>query len=339
MTGRRNSADKESAGFYGRDMVTIRPFEPSDIDEAGSLLAARHAAHRLAHPLLSPRFEDPAAARVEVATAFGGDGASGAVAERDGRLTGFLLGAPKASPLWGPNVWVESAGQAVDDPETMRDLYGLAAARWVDDGWTAHYVVTPTHDPALLDAWFRLGFGQQHAHGLRDIPTTPPQPPDSITIRPARRDDIDALTRLELALPEHQGRSPVFSAGQVPTYDEARAEWEDDFEDETYATFVAELDGRVVGSAIGVALEKSSSHLGPARPDKAAFLGFAAVFPEARGHGAGRALGEAVGWWAATSGFDCVVTDWRVTNLLSSRAWPRLGYATSFVRLHRLVGH
>src|SRR5262245_31435950 len=114
-------------------MLTIRPFEPSDIDEAGALLAARHAAHRRAHPLLSPKYEDPAAAGREVATALGTDDASGAVAVADGRLTGFLLGAPKPPKLWGPNIWVESAGQAVEDPETMRDLYGLAAARWIDD--------------------------------------------------------------------------------------------------------------------------------------------------------------------------------------------------------------
>jgi GNAT superfamily N-acetyltransferase len=320
-------------------MLTIRPFEPSDIDGAGALLAARQAAHRRAHPLLSPAYEDPAAARAEVAKAFGTDDASGAVAVVDGRLAGYVLGAPKPSPVWGPNVWVESAGQAVDDPETMRDLYGLAAARWVDEGLTAHYVLTPTHDPALLDAWYRLGFGQQHAHGLRDVPTNAPTPPPSVRIRAPRRDDIDVLARLDLALPEHQGLSPVFSAGTVPTYEDARAEWEDDLEGDVDGIFVAEIDGRVIGSAVGVPLEKSGSHVGPARPDNAGFLGFAAVLPEARGHGAGRALGEAVGWWAAQSGFDSLVTDWRVTNLLSSRTWPRLGYATSFVRLHRLVGY
>jgi hypothetical protein len=34
-----------------------------------------------------------------------------------------------------------------------------------------------------------------------------------------------------------------------------------------------------------------------------------------------------------------VATDWRVTNLLASRTWPRLGFAESFLRLHRLVGY
>ena len=34
-----------------------------------------------------------------------------------------------------------------------------------------------------------------------------------------------------------------------------------------------------------------------------------------------------------------VVTDWRAPNLLSSRAWPALGFRPTFLRLHRLLGH
>jgi GNAT superfamily N-acetyltransferase len=95
----------------------------------------------------------------------------------------------------------------------------------------------------------------------------------------------------------------------------------------------------VVGSSVGCALTKSSAHKGLARPDNAGFLGFAAVLPEARGTGAGRAVGEAVLGWAGEAGYRSVVTDWRVTNLLSSRAWPALGFRPTFFRLHRLVGH
>ena len=75
------------------------------------------------------------------------------------------------------------------------------------------------------------------------------------------------------------------------------------------------------------------------RPEKAAFLGFAAVLPEARGLGAGRALGEAVLAWAHDAGYPVVATDWRATNLLSSRAWTALGFVPTFHRLHRLIGY
>jgi GNAT superfamily N-acetyltransferase len=121
--------------------------------------------------------------------------------------------------------------------------------------------------------------------------------------------------------------------------EEGIEEWEADFDDPEFTTFVAEYDGQVVGSAVGCALEKSGAHAGPARPDHAGFLGFAAVLPEARGRGAGRALGETVLAWSAERGYDCVVTDWRTTNLLSSRTWPALGFRDSFARLHRLIGY
>jgi hypothetical protein len=32
-----------------------------------------------------------------------------------------------------------------------------------------------------------------------------------------------------------------------------------------------------------------------------------------------------------------MVTDWRVTNLLSSRFWPARGFRTTFLRLYRHI--
>lgn len=318
--------------------ATLRAFEPSDVPAAGRLLAERHAAHRRAEPLLSARFEDQAVARAEVAAAVDA-GATGSVAERDGEVVGYLLGQPKTSPVWGPNAWVEAAGHAVREPELARDLYAAAATSWVEHGLVAHYVLLPAHDEALVDAWFRLCFGLQHVHGIREVAADVPAPPVGVTIRAAERTDVPALARLDLALPEHQALAPTFSAGRLPTLEEAMADWEESFDDDGFAYLVAEHGGAVVGAAVGCALEKSSMHAGPARPEHAGFLGFAAVLPEARGLGAGRALGEAVLAWTAAEGFTSAVTDWRAANLLSSRTWPNLGYRPSFLRVHRHLGY
>jgi GNAT superfamily N-acetyltransferase len=123
----------------------------------------------------------------------------------------------------------------------------------------------------------------------------------------------------------------------TPSLEAAMTEWAEDFEDPRFHTFVAERDGRVVGHAVGCAIEESSEHTGLTRPPDAGFLGFAAVFPAARRLGAGRALGETVLVWARDAGYSTVVTDWRATNLLSSRAWPRLGFRPTFLRLHRAI--
>jgi GNAT superfamily N-acetyltransferase len=316
--------------------LEVRPLTADDIPAAAALLAERHRRHRSARPLLSPRYEDAAEAEKALPSL---DEASGAAAYRDGRMVAYVLGAPKTSPVWGPNVWVESAGTAATEAEALRDAYAMGATRWVDEGYTAQYVLVPATDETLVRAWFRLGFGQQHAHAIRTAGTSVSPVPDGLVIRRAERADIPVLAQLEVVLPEHQGLAPTFSAGVVPTVEESAADWEDDFDDPSYTTFVAVRDGAVIGSAVGCALEKSSSHTGPARPEHAGFLGFAAVLPAARGSGAGRALGEAVVQWAGESGFTSMVTDWRVTNLLSSRAWPALGFEETFLRLHRHLGY
>ncbi len=156
-------------------------------------------------------------------------------------------------------------------------------------------------------------------------------------LRRAERRDIEALGRIGLALAEHQVASPVFSMVELPTLEAEIADWEDGFDDPRFGTFVAEVDGRVAGAALGCPIDVSSEHRGIVRPPNAAFLGFAAVLPDARGLGAGRALGEAVLVWARDAGYPTVVTDWRETNLLSSRTWPRLGFRPTYRRLFRAI--
>jgi GNAT superfamily N-acetyltransferase len=316
---------------------SIVPFEEEHLDGAAALLADRHRAQRLAEPGLDPRYEEPGEARREIEELFGADGASGAAAVHDGAVAGFLIGRPREAS-WGPNVWVDPAGHAAVRPELVRDLYAEAAARWVDDGLTSHYAMVPGTDPALVDVWFRLGFGHQHVHAIRETPPAElPVNPAGLVLRRARRDDLDALARLGVALPAHQSLAPVFSRLPVPDLEEIRAECEEDFDDPRFTTFMVERDGEVIAAAIACPIEVSSTHKSLALPPGAGFLGFAAVFPEHRGCGAGRLLGEAVFAWARDTGRSWVVTDWRMTNLLASRAWPRLGFRPTFYRLFRAI--
>ena len=316
----------------------IVPFAPDHLAGAGRLLAERHRAQRLGEPGLDPRYESPDGARAEVEELLARDRASGVAAIADGKVVGFLVGAPRDAS-WGPNAWVEPAGHAVSDAELVRDLYAEAAAGWVAAGLTSHYTVVPASDPALVDAWFRLGFGHQHVHAIRE-----PWPvsrelelPPELSLRPPTRDDLDALAGADLALPEHQAGSPVFSRLPLPSFEETRAELEEDFDDPRFTTFLVECEGRVAGVSVGCLAEVSSLHTGLTRVPGAGFLGFAAVLPELRGRGAGRALGEAVLAWSRDAGHPYVVTDWRMTNLLSSRTWPRLGFRPTFYRLHRAI--
>jgi GNAT superfamily N-acetyltransferase len=262
-------------------------------------------------------------------------GASGAVALRGSRVVGFLLGVRKGDEIWGANVWIETAGHAVEEPEDLRDLYAAAAAAWVDeDERPRHYTLVPATDRSLVEAWSRVGFGQQHAFGIRAVPEG--RWPEGVRL--ATEADVDGLLDLHPVLSDHQYKSPVFGRG-LPraSPEELRAEILEDLAHEARGDLVFEREGRIVGSFALAPAELSSVHTGLALPDGAVLLGWAATYPDVRGSGAGLALTEAAFAWARERGYGTMVTDWRVTNLLASRFWPARGFRESFLRLYRRI--
>jgi GNAT superfamily N-acetyltransferase len=316
----------------------LSPFGPADLDDAAELLAERHRRHRLVWPALNPAYEDPAAARPLIEVIMARDGASGSMARSGGAAAAYVLGAPKDTS-WGANVWVDDAGSAGTDPDAIRVAYGHAAGAWAAAGWTKHYVVTPASDDPIVDAWFRLSFGLQHVHALRELP-----PADyalraapGLVVRPTELRDIDAVVAMDPILALHTQGSPVFANIAPSSPEEARKDVEEELVDARFAPYVAEHDGRVVGAATFCALEVSNGNTLMMRPVSAGFLGYAAVAPDARGLGAGRALGDACLIWARDNGYEWVATDWRSTNLEADRTWRAIGFRPTFYRLFRSI--
>jgi ribosomal protein S18 acetylase RimI-like enzyme len=318
--------------------LEVVPFSDEHLEDAAGLLAGRHARGRRAEPLLPEPYEAADAARAELERAWRVEGASGSAALREGRLVGYLVGIPLDPEVWGPNVWVEAAGHAVEAPEDARDLYAAAAARWVDEERTRHYVLLPASEVELVDAWFRLGFGQQQAHGIQEVPPrVQVRVPEGFEIRAPREEDVDALVPLDLALPAHQISSPVFSARPLPSETEIREEWAKTLAGTDEEVLVGFRNGSPV-ALWGLAAAEVSRHFhGLTLPERACYLAFAATLPESRGSGIGVALTDASFAWAAEAGYRSMVTDWRVTNLLASRFWPRRGFRTFLLRLHRSI--
>jgi GNAT superfamily N-acetyltransferase len=310
--------------------LEIHPFSEEHLDSAAALLEARHRRHREAEPLLGNDKDF----RAEVETLLGTAESSGVVGTRNGRVVAYLLGIRKADSVWGANVWVEPAGQAAEEPEDVRDLYADAAARWVGEGRNRHYAVVPAPDDGLVEAWYRLSFGQQHALGARAIP-------DEVErfdgVRRAEERDLDPIIKIAPVLPDHQDRSPVFGTAPRETEQELRESISEDLTNPEIANFVAEIGGRVVGNLVIAPTQLSSTHGGLARIDGAALLAYAATRPDVRGLGTGVAMTNAGFAWAREQGYETMVTDWRVTNLLSSRFWPRRGFRPTFLRLYRSI--
>lgn len=307
----------------------IVPFACEHVAEAADLLVARHAQHRGATPLVTPLDHGEAVSEVEGLLAI--EGTAGAVAIEDGRVVGYLLGTPKVGVAWGMNMWVEPAGCA---GQRLRELWGFAAVPWVAEGRRAQYALVP---PSLSPDFFSLGFGVQHVHAAMPVPLAASHPDPRV--RPAKRADIPMLAQIDVSFHQHLVASPVFSGLTATTYDAAVEEWETDFDDPAYVVLVAEVDGVVVGSAIGCDVAKSSANAGLISSSHAAHLAFAGVLPKARGLGLGTALAVGIETWAHGEGYPVICTDWRAANLEADRTWRSRGYSPTFLRLHRLVGH
>ena len=300
----------------------IVPFEDAHLDDAAALLAPRHARHREAEPLLPGDVDF----RAEVEQEWRQEGASGVFSG-----DGYLIAA--ASAFAGIS-WLRIgiAGHALEgDRERMRDLYAVAAQRWVDEGHTMQVVFVPAHDAELVDAWFRLGFGASATLALRE--TGPQEPFDAgVEIRPGTPDDFADAARLERELSSAMLPSPSFSGLPLQTLEEIEAEWREDGDQDKYELFVAERGGRIVGHTL-LYRRPPDLRVPPGSID----LAQGSTEPEARGTGVGRALTEHVLGWAHENGYPVMTTDWRITNLWASRFWPRRGFRVAFLRLYRSI--
>ena len=300
----------------------IVPFEDAHLDDAAALLAARHARHRQAEPLLPEQVDFRAAVEQE----WRQEGASGVFSG-----DGYLFAAPSEfAGIWWLRVNI--AGQALEgDRERMRDLYAAAAQRWVDEGHTKQAVFVPAHDAELVDAWFRLGFGGSATMAMRE--TAPAEPFDGgVEIRPGTPDDFAEAARLERELSAALLPAPSFSEIPLQSLEEIEAEWREDESPEKYELFVAEREGRIVGHTL-LYRRPPDLRVPPGSID----LAQGSTEPEARGTGVGRALTAHVLRWAHENGYPVMTTDWRITNLWASRFWPRRGFRVAFLRLYRSI--
>jgi ribosomal protein S18 acetylase RimI-like enzyme len=313
----------------------IAPFAEEHLPRAAVLLADRHRRHRAAEPTISAAYEDADAAGAEIGALLRSDGARGVVALRDGRVAGYLIGTARDEAVWGPNGWVEHAAHAATDPEDVRDLYAVVAQEWVDAGRKRHFALVPASDAGLVDAWFRLSFGQQQVYAAREVDASASWPAG---VRPAELRDVDAILALAPLVEAVQNRAPTFAVRMTAVdMDELRADIEDEVRRDDTASLLYEVDGAVAGSFLVMPVEASSSVVGLARAPGHCYLAWAATIPAVRGTGAGLALMQAADAWAHEAGYTGMTIDWRAANLLASRFWQRRGFRPTFLRLSRII--
>jgi GNAT superfamily N-acetyltransferase len=306
--------------------LRFEPFAKTYLDDAAALLARRHRRHLESGGLVH---EDPDF-HAEVEKAWRAEGARGSVLVDGGQVRGYLVAEPRT---FAPLTWVvaDVAGFALDgDAELARDLYAHAAAGWVEEGHTRHAVYLPASEAEQIDAWFRLSFGASSYMAAREV--EPESFESEVVVRDGTPEDLEDAARLDRAMAESMDPAPSFS-GLVPQSQEAAVEeWRDTWDDEQFVHFVGELDGRVVGHLV---LYKGREGL--RIPAGSIDLAAASTEPEARGAGVGRALTAHAFTWAHDAGYRVMTTDWRMTNLLASRFWPRRGFRPTFLRMYRSI--
>ena len=243
---------------------------------------------------------------------------------------------PRNKAVWGSNYWISIHDFRPEDAAEIKPFFTKLAAQEFNNGVNNFYVEVAAEKRDQVQEWFELGFGLQHVSAVLNN-FSPVAAPQGVLIRPAVKADLDAIAVLEQSLSIHQNQSPVFSSLKPEPLEKIKAEWAESLTDENLVALVAEMDGKVVALAYGCSTEKSQLHSGIMRPHNSATLAFCATLPEYRGRGIGKAIASAVIVELFNRGFEAIVTDWRMTNQLSSVTWPKLGFVPTLYRLSRTI--
>ena len=254
---------------------------------------------------------------------------TGAEARHDGARIAHLVGVRGEAPSRGRHVWVGLDDHSLapgESPELLADVYAAAGTPWVESGYVTHIVVVPAEGP-LPALFFALGFGREQVHARAPVRPEAPGDPDGFEIRQAGPADIERVLDLAGTISSHQTGAPVWAGLPVSQREEMREGWEELLADEGAVVLLAERGGESLGYVATY----------PADEPGLVHLPVAGTRADARGLGIGVGLVEHALHRAHQDGFRTVELDWRSTNLLASRFWPRRGFVVTHLRLRRDV--
>jgi ribosomal protein S18 acetylase RimI-like enzyme len=312
--------------------MKIEEFEARHVDEASSLLARSLARELPAKLGALDATQERCAEWIAAALEAGAGGV--AVVDRRG-VAGYLL-AVEGDNDRGRHVWSARECHAYrDDPEALRVAYASVAQGWVDDGRDHHYAVVSATDLDELRAWFELCFGHEQAHAIQEIEDRPGFHDLPVELRRATPDDLEAIAPLVRLIYESHRGAPVFTYIEPEWWDELLPGHKELLEDPAVGYWIALANNRALGYAAVRPVHDDESSL--LKPKGTIELNLAATLPQERSRGIMKALTQRALAWSRAEGFTVCVTDWRVANLQSSRAWPRLGFTPVAYRLHRII--
>lgn len=319
--------------------TTITSFNADHIEDSASLLVERHNTTCLAHPFLSRLTSEDA--KLAIQTLWDTPHTTGVVAIQNKVVVAYLMGTEKISAIRGRTVWIPQQGYALgagQSTELYREMYAVLARIWVSHGFFDQYVMALAHDRELVDTWFSLGFAQQQRHGVLSLAdyTLTQSIPENIAIRQIQPGDETILMELSSTIAGYQTQSPVFAPTPPEYLLDLQEGYAELIEDDECTMWLAERDGEVLGYQAYFTVETDPRVL--INPKNCVELSVAGTKTEARGTGIGLALTQYGLKYMQQQGYAYCITDWRITNLLSSRFWEsRIGFTPVAYRLERRI--
>lgn len=330
--------------------LTLRTLDAADVPALAALLAERRREERVALPPLNERFAEVAACEGVLRAHLAEARCDGVVAERGGRLAGFLLGhrrhvaiesfeAQYAPPM---EASMPGSGHGVAPGEDVEAVYAAMYAhlgeRWADAGYFEHRVTMPLADPATREAWFHLGFGSLYTFCVRASTPLPPGAHDldtTIEVQRATPTERTEVLRFQDESARWHRAAPIFwpymerqASAAIEAFT-ARA-----LSDESNGIFLARRGGIAVALHLMVAQEEGwgSSFT---QPEGSVYLYEGITAPEVRGSGVGTALLARTLDWAREAGHPYVTLHYATPNPSGGPFWRGHGFVPVEVTLQR----
>lgn len=315
---------------------SVRPYETTDLPACAALLAASHRVARARQPVLPARFEDPEACRTAIEKALEGQ-ADAWIAERDGRVVGYLAGTRSLQPpdsfgaQYAPphSISVPLAGHALAEgeppQETYRTLYAEASRQWAEDGYFTHHVSIRPADADACQAWFLLGFGANATFSTRTTVPVEGVSAAGIEVHAASVEELPVVRHFDELESLHHRDAPIFwphlgrdVASAVEAFQRAA------LEGDRNPIFIATRDGQPVAMHFVL---RAGGFGGPlSQPEGSLYLYQAIVEPETQGSGIGTALLRHTVDWARAEGFEWINLHYASMNPSGAPFWQHHGF-------------
>jgi GNAT superfamily N-acetyltransferase len=327
--------------------LTLRPIEVADVPALATLLAARRGEERVALPMLNERFADAGACMEMLLAHLAEARCDGVVAERGGRLAGFLIGHRRHTSVESFEAQYEPPTQASmpgsghgvapgEDAEAVyAAMYATLGERWVDGGYFEHRITMPLGMPASVEAWFHLGFGSLYTFCVRESTPLPPSRLDpSIEVQRATPRERAEVLRFQDESGRWHRQAPIFwpymerqAAAAIEAFTAGA------LTDESNGIFLARRNGVAVALNLLVAMDDWGSTF--TQPEGSIYLYEGITSPEARGTGAGTAILAHTLDWAREAGHPYVTLHYATPNPSGGPFWRGHGFVPVEVTLQR----